>query len=453
MIHFRLPSAPDASRHDAPTVAPHPLRMVSVVICTLDEHEAIGGVIDDVVADLAGVPHEIIVVDDSVDDATAQVVLGRARSHGAVRLIRREGAGGLASAAIAGWDAARGDRLAIMDGDGQHDPRLVRRMLARMDRTPVDVVVASRYLDAKASGLTGYRHWISRAGVTISGLLLGLRLADPMSGCFVMTRDWYQSVRPRLSGLGFKILIDVVASDRRRPALLQIPTALRPRAGGVSKLDLRVAFDLVALLIEKRTGGALPARMTQFLFVGLTGLLAHLTVLGVARALGAPFWLGQSGAILMAMSWNFMLNNGLTFRDRRLHGRALWQGLLSFYVACLGGAVVSEAVGAGLHALEVPWLAAGAAGALLGAFWNYRAVQRLTWRPAKAARKAARSWPPWRGGRCVERGPVRTPVRVRPARALDDGGCDPAAGRLRDPRRSVRQSTHPCRRELLPAGR
>jgi dolichol-phosphate mannosyltransferase len=396
MLQRSLSGALAAPRLDVPATAPRPLPKVSVVICTLDEHEAIGGVLDDVSADLADVPHEIIVVDDSIDDATAQVVIDRIRLYPAVRLIRRNGAGGLASAAIAGWDAARGQTLAVMDGDGQHDPRLIRRMLDRVSQESAEVVVASRYLDNKG-GLTGFRYWGSRAGIGVSSLLLGLRLADPLSGCFLMTRAWYETVRPRLSGLGFKILIDVVASDRRRPKLAQVPTALLARVGGVSKLDLRVVFDLVALLIEKRTGGALSARMTQFLFVGLTGLLVHLTALSTGRALGAPFWLGQSGAIFLAMNWNFMLNNGLTFRDRRLRGRALWQGLLSFYVACLGGAVVSEAAGAVLHALEVPWFAAGAAGALAGAFWNYRAVQRLTWRPAVAVRKARTVLAGWTG--------------------------------------------------------
>jgi len=397
MTQLPVSGALDAPRRDVPAPEGKPGPRVSVVICTLDEQEAIGGVLDAVSADLAGVAHEIIVVDDSLDDATAQVVLARAQVLQGVRLIRRNGAGGLASAAIAGWDAARGETLAVMDGDGQHDPRLIRRMLERMAEAPADVVVASRYLDDKGSGLTGFRHWGSRAGVGVSSLLLGLRLADPLSGCFLMTRAWYETVRPRLSGLGFKILIDVVASDRRRPRLLQVPTALRARVGGVSKLDLRVVFDLAALLVEKRTGGALSARMTQFLFVGLTGLLVHLMALSTGRALGAPFWLGQSGAIFLAMSWNFMLNNGLTFRDRRLHGRALWQGLASFYLACLGGAAVSEVVGAALHALDVPWYAAGVAGALLGAFWNYRAVQRLTWRPATAVRKARTVLAAWAG--------------------------------------------------------
>jgi dolichol-phosphate mannosyltransferase len=388
MIQHRDHGARRAPRLDTPPVAGPARPILSVVICTLDEHEAIGGVLDDLSADLIGESYEIIVVDDSADDRTAEVVLARARHHPALRLIRRGGAGGLASAAIAGWDVARGEILAIMDGDGQHDPRLIGRMADRMSRTPVDVIVASRYLGAGGSGLTGYRDWLSRTGVRVSGLLLGLRLADPLSGCFVMTRAWYQTVRPRLSGLGFKILIDVVASDRRRPSLLQVPTALRPRAGGVSKLDLRVVFDLVALLIEKRTRGMLTARMSQFLFVGLTGLLVHVLALATGRALGAPFWLGQSGAILVAMSWNFLLNNSLTFRDRKLRGRAAWQGLLSFYAACLGGAFVSAFVGAGLDVLGAPWFVAGLAGALMGATCNYGAAQRLTWRPAKAVVRA-----------------------------------------------------------------
>lgn len=356
---------------------------VSVVICTLDEHEAIGGVLDEVGADLAGISHEIIVVDDSADDRTADVVIDRARRHRAIRLIRRRGAGGLASAAIAGWDAARGQTLAIMDGDGQHDPRLIGRMLQRLDGADLELVVASRYLASAESGLSGRRHLLSRAGVGLAGRLLGLRLADPMSGCFLMRRDWYEDVRPRLSGVGFKILVDVAASHHRRPRTAQVPTVLRPRAGGESKLDLRVMLDLAALLVEKRTGGAIPAQMSLFMLVGATGLVTHLATLALSRLVGAPFWLGQGAAILAAMTSNFALNNVLTFRDQRLRGRAVLPGVLKFYVGCLAGAMVSEAAGAGLNAMGAPWALAGAAGAVLGAAWNYHAARRLTWRAAR----------------------------------------------------------------------
>lgn len=367
---------------------------LSLVICTLDEHEAIGGVLDTVSADLVDISHEIIVVDDSVDDRTAQVVEERARRHRAVRLIRRTGTGGLASAAICGWDAARGQTLAIMDGDGQHDPRLIRQMLRRLDETGAELVVASRYLESARSGLRGYRHLLSRAGVGLSAGLLGLRLADPLSGCFLMRREWYEAVRPRLSGVGFKILVDVVASHHRAPTTAQIATALLARTGGESKLDLRVVIDLAALLVEKRTGGAIPARVSLFLLVGATGLATHLMVLTLSRLADLPFWLGQTCAILAAMTWNFGLNNSLTFRERRLRGLALVQGLLSFYAGCLLGALVSEVVGAGLDAVRAPWALAGLAGALLGAAFNYQVAKRLTWRAGTPSKAADPATPP-----------------------------------------------------------
>jgi dolichol-phosphate mannosyltransferase len=129
--------------------------------------------------------------------------------------------------------------------------------------------------------------------------------------------------------------------------------------------------------------------MSQFLLVGATGLAAHMSVLSLASLSALPFWAAQTCAILAAMSWNFVLNNSLTFRDRRLSGPALWRGLLSFYAACLGGALASEAAGAGLAAAGAPWLVAGVAGAVLGAFWNYQAARRLTWRASSSDVKPA----------------------------------------------------------------
>lgn len=383
MIQQKIIEAPAV---DTPVVTQRP--WVSLVICARGGgHETLGELLDEVIADLADMPHEIIVVDSSADDRTTEIVLARARGHHALRLIRRAAGEDLASAAIAGWDVARGEVFAIMEGDGRHDPRLVGRMADRMTRATADVVIASRYMGAGGSGLVGYRDWLSRAGVRLAGRLLGLRLADPLSGCFAMTRAWYGSVRPRLSGAGSKTLIDVVSSDRRRPAVLQIPTALRPRGGGAAPLDLRVVLDLLTHLVERRTGGVVTARLAQVLLVGLTGLLAHLAVQASSLGLGAPFWLSQGVAILAAMSWSFMLDSAL--RERRPHGRAPGQDLLSFYGEGLGGAFLSQVVAVGLYALDVHWLAAGAAGALMGATCNYRAAERIAWRRPKPVRRMA----------------------------------------------------------------
>ena len=353
---------------------------LSLVICTLDEHEAIAGVIAEASAALARIPHEIIVVDDSPDERTAHAVRACSIAWPQVRLIQRRGQGGLASAAIAGWSAARGRVLGVMDGDGQHDPGRLTELYDRLTVRGADVAVASRYLRVGASGLTGFRDRASRIATGLTHLALGVRVSDPLSGLFLMRRDWFDQVRPRLSGVGFKILVDVIASGRRPPRTVEAPTALRPRTGGVSKLDLRVVADLAALLLEKRTGGVISARLALFLAVGLTGVAVHLAALDAARLQGAPFWAAQAGAVMLAMTSNFWLNNALTFRSQRLKGLDAWRGLLSFYAACLLGAGLNEGVAVALRQLGGGWVLAALAGVAVGAFCNYALARRLTWK-------------------------------------------------------------------------
>lgn len=277
-----------------PSAAPQPL--LSVVICTLNEHESIGRVLDELEQALDGIRHEVIVVDDSPDERTADAVR-RQPSASPLRLVRRQGQRGLSAAAIAGWDAAHGDVLAIMDGDGQHDPYMLRRLLDRMERDGADLAVASRYLESRRSGLNPLRHAVSRSGTRLSSVLLGIPLADPLSGCFLMRRGWYQRVRPRLSGLGFKILIDVAASAPERPVVSQLPTELRQRLGGESKLSLRVALDLLMLLLEKRSHGRWTARRQITLLRCLAAWAVQLAACAVFVAAGVRV----SWALLLAI--------------------------------------------------------------------------------------------------------------------------------------------------------
>lgn len=351
---------------------------LSLVICTLDEAESIGNVLSEVEAILAWIPHETLVVDDSADEATANAVRASAASLPSVRLVRRKGSRGLASAAIAGWDEARGNVLAIMDGDGQHDPRLLPEMLQRI--ASVDIVVASRYAEREPSGLSGWRHAGSRISTLATFATLGVYSTDPLSGLFMMRRGWYRIARDRLSGVGFKILVDILASGQGRPALAEIQTALRPRIGGNSKLDARIVVELIALLVEKRTGGLVPARFCLFAMIGATGLGVHLSALSaLIVAADLSFWLAQALGTFCAMTSNFFLNNGLTFRDQRLSGAAMLQGLVTFCLCCSGGALVSQVVGSALNGFGINWAVAGLAGAVTAAVANFLAAKRATW--------------------------------------------------------------------------
>lgn len=354
---------------------------VSIIICTLNEAGAIGSVIDEIGAAFAGRSHEIVVVDDDSQDGTHDVVRERASAGAPVRLVVRRGRRGLSSAAIEGWETSRGARLAIMDGDGQHDPRTLRALDDAVADGRADLAVMSRYHDAALEGFGRRRAAMSRAATWATGLVLKSPLTDPMSGMFVMRRALYEEAKPRLTGVGFKILADVVSSLRARPRVFEASAQLRARTAGESKLDLRVIFDLAGLLTEKATGGVIPARFVPFALVGATGVLVHAACLTIGvKALELPFSLAQAIGIWVTMTWNYWLNNNLTFRDRRRRGWSFIYGALLFYLACAGGAIIAEVSATSLHNMGVNWLIAGVFGALLSGVWNFLASSFLTWR-------------------------------------------------------------------------
>ena len=293
---------------------------LSLVICTLNESAAIGGVLDEVRAELAGVDFEILVVDDSADDLTKQAVLAAAGDDPRVQVISRGGPRGLASAAIEGWEAARGRVLGVMDGDGQHDPSLLPRMLGQM-RGGADLAVASRFAPDASLGLKGVRRVISNVGTQVVRAVAGAATSDPLAGFFLQTRGVFQAARPKLTGVGFKILVDILLAGPRGLRVAEVATSLRVRQGGESKLDLRVMIELLAQLTERRTGGLLKARFLMFAGVGASGLAVHAAALALAGQ-AVSLTAAQGVAILSAMIWNYCFNNLLTFRDMRLSGGA-----------------------------------------------------------------------------------------------------------------------------------
>ncbi|GGA43051.1 glycosyltransferase [Dyella nitratireducens] len=354
------------TRNYSGEIVPQDVPTLSLVICTLDEHEAIGGVLRELDDHLKGISHEIIVVDDSADNRTADVVDTYAAEHPEVRLVRRYMASGLSSAAIKGWDVAQGRILAIMDGDGQHDPALIRALVEKLANPNVDVAVASRYLDDSRSGLHGLRHRLSRAGTWLTDVTLGVPLADPLSGCFAMSRDWYTQVRRNLSGLGFKILIDVVASGARKPHTAQVPTLLRARAGGESKLDTRVVIDLIALLIEKRTQGRFTASALMGGMAALSALCVQWLTLGVLLKLAMPLWLAVLLSVGLGLAGRFGVNLLMTPRSRRpSHAYELHQRWLMFCLSRWSDIPLNAGFAIALCLAHCPWAIAVLAGLLL----------------------------------------------------------------------------------------
>jgi dolichol-phosphate mannosyltransferase len=329
---------------------------------------------------LKGRDWETIVVVDDAFDGTEDVVRERAQQDPRVRCVHRIGRRGLASACIEGMLASSAPYVAVIDADLQHDEMLVPKLLDAAKQSGADVVVASRYMQGASPGeLAPRRVRISRLASALSKVLCK-GLTDPMSGFFVVRRSFMERVVRRLYGRGFKILLDLIAAARGEVRILELPYHMRSRLHGESKLGARVIAEFFMLILYHLTGRLMPARFFLFGAVGLTGLGVHLAVLSAAfGATGGNFLASQALATVAAMTSNFFLNNIFTYGDRRLRGARMWRGLLSFYIACGIGAFVNIAVAEWLFLQSFGYRAAGLAGALVAAIWNFFTTASLTW--------------------------------------------------------------------------
>lgn len=359
---------------------------ITVVVPTLNERSNVAELARRLDAALDGTEWELIVVDDDSPDGTWAVVKALARENARLRCLRRVGRRGLAGACLEGILASSAPVVAVMDGDLQHDEAILARMLAPIRTGEADLVVASRNATGGSSG-AGFgpvRRLVSDAGRLLSRAVVGPQVTDPMSGFFMVRRELVEEIAPRLATSGFKILADILASLPRPPRIAEVPYDFRPRRAGESKLAGDVVLDYAGLIAHRWSRGLVPVRFVSFALVGASGVVVHLAVLWMLlRLLPARFAVAQAAATLAAMTWNYSVNNLITYRDVRLSGAAFVLGLLKFYAICGIGAVANVGVATWIYEGRSVWWAAGLAGALVGAVWNYAVSTTLVWRHAR----------------------------------------------------------------------
>ena len=355
---------------------------LSVVVPTFNEARNVGEMVCRLDACLAGIAWEVIFVDDNSPDSTAEVVRGIAAHDRRVRCLQRLGRRGLSSACIEGFLSSSAPYVAVIDGDGQHDETLLPDMLRALRGGEVDIVVGSRYAPGGGVGdWQGKRASMSRFATKLSRVVVRGDLADPMSGFFMFDRAAMSDIFPRLSGIGFKILVDLFASSPRPLRFRELPYEFRQRHAGESKLDNQAVWDYLMLIADKRVGHVLPVRFLTFTLVGGLGIPVHLAVMSLAfAAFDASFTVAQAVAALAAMTTNFFLNNALTYRDRQLRGWGLLRGWVSFVLACSIGAVANVGISSFMYDMKIQWVVSAVAGILIGAVWNYAVTALYTWK-------------------------------------------------------------------------
>ena len=353
-----------------------------VVVPTLNEKENIPLLIKELNGVLQGINWELIIVDDNSTDSTADLVRKLGKTQPNIRCIQRLNRRGLSSACVEGMLATNADYLAVMDADLQHDTNLLKLMFTSLQtNADLDIAIGSRYIDRGSTGeLTERRVKISKFSNKLASILLKTQITDPMSGFFMLKRRLFDRVSQKLSQIGFKILVDIIASAKYNVQLIELPYTMRSRKKGESKLNTLISLEYFMLLLDKWLP-FIPWRFVLFILVGFTGLFLHMTCLYFLLNAGISFVYSQIISTAIAILNNFYLNNKITYRDSQLSGINFYKGLVKFYLACSLGAVMNVTASYFIYNEFGIWWLAAFIGAIIGSIWNFAVNNYITWKP------------------------------------------------------------------------
>jgi len=346
---------------------------VSVVIPTYNERENLPLLIDRLFKALSSFDFEIIVVDDNSPDGTWMVAESLMLKYGGrIRVLRRCGKLGLASAIIDGFKLSQGDIVAVMDADLQHPPEAITSLIKPIEAGDADLVVASRYV--RDGGIEGWSFWrvlVSRIATLISHIILpetrGIK--DPMSGFFILRRNIINglSFNPK----GYKILLEVLVKARLL-RVVEVPYVFRARRFGSSKLNFNEYVNFLVHVFRLSN-----YRPLKFAIVGLSGILVNLGLLELLIRFRLNIYLASACSIETSIVSNYLLNTLWTFRGRLRSG--FIKSLVKYHFAVALGALINWIVFAILVFLGFHYIASQLIGILIGFLVNYALSEYYVW--------------------------------------------------------------------------
>ena len=360
-------------------------KYVSIILPTYNEENNILSIINEIIDRNKFYNIEIIIIDDNSKDNTENLVRAFSRQDSRVRLISRIDRFGLSSAIKEGCLYAKGDIIAVMDSDGQHEVKSLFEAIDLLCDKNSDLILGSRFLGKSSiEGLSQKRISSSSLANRISKFSLPYNyknLTDYLSGFFIFKRDSCIKFIKEINVNGFKFLYELLAISRGNLNIIEIPLNFKPRRSGNSKLDIAVVWDFIISIIHSLLRRVIPRRAISFGFVGLIGVFVQLFVLYFV------IWLTKFSfttilpfAVICAACSNFLINNSLTFKNRRLNGKSLWIGLMKFLLVSSLPVIANVGLASSFYLYISPnAFLSQIAGIVVVFIWNYAASSKLVW--------------------------------------------------------------------------
>lgn len=358
---------------------------LSVIFPTYNERQNVEPLIRRVEGALVEIPHEVIFIDDSTDGTDA-VIAALARRHPHIVLIHRDARAGLASAAVDGIRCATGDVVCVLDADLQHPPEILPHLLAALEQTGADVVVASRSIAGGGyESFSTARRFASRVATLLAHVLLwrARLVSDPMSGFFAVRRRVVQDVP--LRPLGYKILLEILVRGRFE-RVVEVPYRFQSRGAGQSKLTWRQQREYLLHLLRLLTVQPDDLRFLRFCLVGGSGVLVNTGIFWALTSSGVHYLLAGMASIVTATTWNFFLNDAFTWKDRHSPSlRVTAARYLQYWMVTGMASTAHMAILALLTMTGLEHMFSNVIGITAASMWNFFTNSRWTWKPERPA--------------------------------------------------------------------
>jgi len=226
---------------------------LSIVIPVFNEKDNIGLLVRDIYEKLNKTEFELTIVDDSSNDGTIEVLKNIERKYKDIKIIyRKDQPRDLSKSCQEGFENSKYENILVMDGDLQHDPIYIPEMINEFEKYNCDIVIGARdLLTKKIEGLGYLRQEISKILIKIINIFLKRKTMDPMSGYFLFKKQVYTKNKNLLYLKGYKILADLIYSNKEYLNIRDIKIEFRHRIGGSSKANIRVFFLLGFFMLKK----------------------------------------------------------------------------------------------------------------------------------------------------------------------------------------------------------
>ena len=222
----------------------------TIVIPVYNEAKNLKILIPKIYKQLKNEKFELIVVDDNSNDETLRTLkkFRKKNFHHLIRKTERD----LSKSCILGFKKARYKNIIVMDGDLQHKPSDLKKILNVYFKYNPDIAVGTRDLfKIKKHNLNFLRLLASRILILIVNLLLGNKTSDPMSGFFVFKKKIFQKSEKKMIKKGYKILLDLLYIKNQNVEVIDVNINFDSRMKGKSKMNLKILLYLISMISKK----------------------------------------------------------------------------------------------------------------------------------------------------------------------------------------------------------